>query len=106
MGSVFLVPTALASSKKVITFLKNKSFQIVTTFLEKKGISYNKYEYQTPCALVFGMESIGLNENWYNVSDQNLVIPMSDNIDSLNLSVSAAIFMYEATRKNNRLEKK
>ncbi|MGA0895645.1 MAG: TrmH family RNA methyltransferase, partial [Flavobacteriaceae bacterium] len=49
-------------------------------------------------------ESTGLENSWSKASHHNLIIPMHSSIDSLNLSVSAGILMYEAARKNKRLE--
>ena len=51
-----------------------------------------------------GTESTGLDSLWLEKTDQNLIIPMDKNIDSLNLSVSAGILMYEAQRKNKQFE--
>jgi TrmH family RNA methyltransferase len=48
-----------------------------------------------------GAESTGLTTSWLKATDQNLIIPMDKSIDSLNLSVSAGILMYEAQVKNN-----
>ena len=105
LGSIFLLPSALASSSEVISYLNKKSFSIVTAALEPDAIPYNQYDYKTPCALILGTESTGLETNWLEAAHQSLIIPMSKSIDSLNLSVSAGILMYEAQRKNNRLEK-
>jgi len=49
-----------------------------------------------------GTESTGLDQLWLNETNQNLMIPMADEVDSLNLSVSAGILMYECQRKNKR----
>ena len=73
--------------------------------LEPDAIPYNPSDYKTPCALILGTESSGLATNWLEAAHQSLIIPMAKTVDSLNLSVSAGILMYEAQRKNNRLEK-
>ena len=46
-----------------------------------------------------GTESAGLDSLWLEKTDQNLIIPMDKDIDSLNLSVSAGILLYVAQRK-------
>ena len=66
-----------------------------------KALNYNKYHYKKPCAIVMGTESAGLTKSWIEATDQHLIIPMDKSIDSLNLSVSAGILMYEAQVKNN-----
>jgi len=104
LGSLFLLPTAIASTKEVIAFLNQKDFAIATTSLKSNAVPYNLFDYKTPCALVMGAESTGLENHWSKSSHHNLIIPMNTSIDSLNLSVSAGILMYEAALKNNRLE--
>ncbi len=105
LGTLFMMPTAIARSEEVIAFLNERSFAIATAALRPHAIQYDKYEYKTPCALIMGAESTGLESGWLEASHQHLIIPMSKNVDSLNLSVSAGILMYEAQRKNNRLVK-
>lgn len=104
LGSVFLLPTAMAPSEKVISFLNDKGFNIVTAAINKNAIRYDLFDYKTPCALVMGTESSGLDDLWMKNTNQNIIIPMDKTIDSLNLSVSAGILMYEAKRKNNLLK--
>ena len=101
LGSVFLVPTALAPSFEVIAYLKKNAYKILTAAIEPNALNYNKYHYKKPCAIVMGAESTGLTESWIEATDQHLIIPMDKSIDSLNLSVSAGILMYEAQVKNN-----
>ncbi|MDC3240830.1 RNA methyltransferase [Flavobacteriaceae bacterium] len=104
LGSIFLLPSALAPSSEVISYLNTKSFAIVAAAIEPNAIPYDQYKYNTPCALVLGTESTGLEANWLQAAHQSLIIPMAKTVDSLNLSVSAGILMYEAQRKNKRLE--
>ena len=103
LGCIFLLPTAVASSDEVIAFLNDKEFYIATAVIHPDAIPYNKFEYKTPCALVMGTESTGLDNSWLKASHQHLSIPMSENVDSLNLSVSAGILMYEA--RANKIER-
>ena len=102
LGSVFLLPTAIATSAEVITFLKEQKITITTAAIHPTAIAYDQYDYSPPCALVMGTESTGLDKLWLEQTNQNLIIPMAKEVDSLNLSVSAGILMYESQRKNNR----
>ena len=104
LGSVFLVPTALAPSSEVIKYLKNNAYKIVTAAIMPNALNYNKYHYKPPCAIIMGTESTGLSTPWLESTDQNIIIPMDNSIDSLNLSVSAGILMYEAKVRKNKLE--
>ena len=104
LGSIFLIPSAIGDSLEVISFLKKKSICIATAAIHPEAINYNDFDYSTPCAIIMGTESSGLDSLWLEKTDQNLIIPMDKDIDSLNLSVSAGILMYEAQRKNKQFE--
>jgi TrmH family RNA methyltransferase len=54
-------------------------------------------------AIVVGTEADGLTEEWLQASDQNIIIPMSGSIDSMNVSVAAGILIFEAKRQRNFL---
>ncbi len=105
LGSVFLVPTAIAPSFEVIAYLKKNGYKILTAAIDPDAMIYNKYHYKKPCAIIIGTESTGLSNPWLEATDQHLIIPMHKSIDSLNLSVSAGILIYEAQGRNNKLEK-
>ena len=105
LGDIFKIPTAIESNENVASFLKKKEFNILTTFIKKDSVRYDLFDYQLPCALVIGSESEGLSNLWSKVASENLVIPMAKKSNSLNLSVSAGILIYEAVRKNNKLDK-
>ena len=63
--------------------------------------SYEYYDYDmTPAtAIVMGTESTGLTNQWREAADAHIRIPMLGRLDSLNVSVSSAILMYEAVRQ-------
>lgn len=104
LGSIFLIQTALASSKEIISFLNKNSFNIGAAVISKDSINYDSFDYKTPCAIVLGAENSGLDNCWLELNNRKLIIPMAEEIDSLNLSVSAGILMYEARRKNIAFE--
>lgn len=105
LGCLFLLQTAIASSDEVIEYLKEKEVFIATAAIDLDAVNYNQFDYKTPCAIVMGNESNGLNTNWLKASHQHLIIPMSKDVDSLNLSVSAGILMYEAKAKKIERQK-
>ena len=63
--------------------------------------SYEYYDYDMTqgTAIVMGTESTGLTQQWREAADAHIRIPMLGRLDSLNVSVSAAILMYEAVRQ-------
>ena len=84
----------VASIFGMIKYLKENKITIATAAINSKAVPYDQFEYTPPCALVMGTESTGLDQLWLNETNQNLMIPMADEVDSLNLSVSAGILMY------------
>ena len=98
IGGVFSVPTAVCTSEECIVFLKANGIKILTAQLQD---SYEYYDYDMThaTAIVMGTESTGLTNQWREAADAHIRIPMLGRLDSLNVSVSAAILMYEAVRQ-------
>lgn len=103
IGGVFNVPTAACSTKECIAFLKQQGIHILTAQLQD---SYDYYDYDMTqaTAIVMGTESTGLTDAWRKAADAHIRIPMLGRLDSLNVSVSAAILMYEAVRQRRKSE--
>lgn len=104
LGGLFFVPIAVASSTEILSYLKYHKFTIATAALSDNSISSQNFDYPLPSALVVGSEDCGVSPIWLEEATQIVKIPMSTNIDSLNLSVSAGILMYEALSKNGLLK--
>lgn len=98
IGCVFTNQTAAATSDETIAWLKEKQIKIFCTYLGG-SIPYTSASFQQPCAIVMGSESSGLTDGWIKNSDTNIIIPMKGKIDSMNVSVSAAIVVFEALRQ-------
>ena len=104
IGGVFSVPVAIGTSAECITFLKEQGIRILTAQLQD-SYEYYDYDMTQATAIVMGTESTGLTQQWREAADAHIRIPMLGRLDSLNVSVSAAILMYEAVRqrKTNHL---
>ena len=102
IGGIFSVPTVACSSEACIAFLKARGIRILTAQLQD---SYDYYDYDMvlATAIVMGTESTGLTNIWREAADAHIRIPMLGRLDSLNVSVSAAILMYEAVRQRNKV---
>ncbi len=102
IGALFTVPTVVCSSAECIDFLKAHHIRILTAQLQD---SYDYYDYDMAhaTAIVMGTESTGLTDIWRQAADVHIRIPMLGRLDSLNVSVSAAILMYEAVRQRNKI---
>ena len=100
IGACFTVPTAVCSSEECIAFLKAHSVQILTAQLQDSELYYDT-DMTVPTAIVMGTESTGLTNVWREAADAHIRIPMLGRLDSLNVSVSAAILLYEAVRQRS-----
>ena len=65
----------------------------------QNSTSYHAQDFTQPTALVVGTEATGLSELWREKATQNIIIPMQGEIDSMNVSVAAAILIFEAKRQ-------
>jgi len=106
IGSVFLLPCISDTSKNIITYLKEKGFFIYSASLKKNAISYFEETYKQPTAIVVGSEDNGLSKIWLDNSYKNIIIPMDGHIDSLNVSVAAAILLYEIQKQRKLYKNK
>ena len=100
IGAIFTVPVVTASSEETIKWLKDNNIQILTAQLQDSQWYYDT-SMLGPTAIVMGTESTGLTQIWRNAADAHIRIPMLGRLDSLNVSVSAAILLFEAVRQRN-----
>lgn len=100
IGGIFTVPVAAASSEEAIGWLKSHGIKIYTAQLQDSEWYYDT-DMTCGAAIVMGTEATGLTDIWREAADAHIKIPMLGRLDSLNVSVSAAILMYEAVRQRN-----
>jgi TrmH family RNA methyltransferase len=98
IGAVFTVPVVAAPSADIIAFLKARGIQILTAQLQDSSLYYDM-DMCRGTAIVMGTESTGLTPVWRQAADAHIRIPMLGRLDSLNVSVSAAILLFEAVRQ-------
>ena len=97
-GAFFSVPCVACTSEECIAFLKQNHIQILTAQLQDSELYYDT-DMRQATAIVMGTEATGLTNQWREAADAHIRIPMLGITDSLNVSVSAAILMYEAVRQ-------
>lgn len=100
VGGIFSVPCVACNSAECIEFLKQRGIQILTAQLQDSHLYYDT-DMRQATAIVMGTEATGLTDQWRLAADAHIRIPMLGRIDSLNVSVSAAILMYEAVRQRS-----
>ena len=98
VGCLFTNQIATGSTEEVIDYLMQKNINFYSATLQN-STSYDTQNYTLPTALVVGTEATGLSELWRKKATQNIIIPMQGEIDSMNVSVAAAILIFEAKRQ-------
>ena len=101
VGAFFNVPTVACTSEECIQWLKSHDIQILTAQLQDSHYYYET-DMSRATAIVMGTESTGLTDKWRQAADAHIKIPMLGIGDSLNVSVSAAILMFEAVRQRQQ----
>lgn len=97
-GTVFTVPLAAASTPDVLAWLRENDVRIVTARVEADRL-YTEADLTGRLALVLGAEADGLTDAWIGDDIEAVRLPMLGVADSLNVSVSAAVLLYEARRQ-------
>ncbi|QDT13093.1 TrmH family RNA methyltransferase [Planctomycetes bacterium K23_9] len=101
LGAVFTVPAVSDSIENVQVFLQKHSIRVLAARVESSS-EMGDADLSTPLAIVLGNESSGLQDRWQSVGESEVHgvrIPMHGHVDSLNISVSAAVLAFEATRR-------
>lgn len=97
MGSVFHVPLVKVRTEEFLAWRPSFSGQVVGTHL-KGSVDFRSADYREPAILLMGTEQSGLTEPMAAACDTLVRIPMMGGADSLNLSVSTGIALYEMRR--------
>ncbi|MEB8329610.1 RNA methyltransferase [Flavobacteriaceae bacterium KMM 6897] len=100
VGCVFTNQIGIGSTNEVIDFLKINNIAIYCAALTASE-KYTKINFAEASAIVVGTEATGLSSEWLESSTKNIIIPMEGEIDSMNVSVSAAIVIFEAKRQRD-----
>lgn len=108
VGSIFANQIITGTTNEIISFLKEHNIAIYAAELEA-SVSYTTIDYTKATAIVVGTEATGLEKIWLENATRNIIIPMQGKIDSMNVSVAAAILIFEARRQRGfipqRIEK-
>ena len=100
VGCIFTTQIATATTSETIAFLQSTKTKIFCAALSASE-PYTNIDYSGSTAIVVGTEATGLSQEWLQNANQNIIIPMRGEIDSMNVSVSAAIIIFEALRQRS-----
>ena len=97
-GTIFSVPLAAGTTAETLEWLTSRGIRVVAARVDAADV-YAEADLTGPLALVMGAEADGLSDAWQSDEVRAVRIPMLGVADSLNVSVSAAILLYEARRQ-------
>ncbi len=97
-GTVFSVPVVEGDNASALKWLKSSKLRIVAA-TPSVDETYSDMDLSQPSAIAVGTEDEGLSDFWLSNADAKVKIPMLGKVNSLNVSVSTALIVYEALRQ-------
>ena len=91
-----------ATTIKAIRMLRGNGFRIAAAHLSDKSIDFRNLDYTLPIAILMGTEKYGVSKAALEEVDEEIRVPMHGMVASLNVSVAAAVILYEAERQRRR----
>ena len=100
VGTVFSMPVAAASAADAAAWLRGREIRVVASIVDAERL-HIEADLRGPLAIVLGSEATGLSDAWRTPDVEALRLPMAGVADSLNVSVAAAVLLYEAWRQRH-----
>lgn len=97
-GTVFSVPVVECDNASALEWIRSHKMQVIAA-TPSAGENYSAVDMTRPTAIAVGTEDEGLSEFWMENADVKVRIPMLGKVNSLNVSVSTALIVYEALRQ-------
>lgn len=100
MGSHVWVNTQThATTAHAIEHFQQQNMQVLVTNIDERAVDFREIDYTIPTAIILGQEKSGATQDAIALADKSILIPMVGMVQSLNVSVAAALIMYEAQRQ-------
>ena len=100
-GAIFTVPVMETNSGQALVFLQRLGIRVLAA-TPSADEEYTRQDLRGPLAIVVGTEDEGLSEFWLSQADLKVKIPMRGQVNSLNVSVSTALIVYESLRQRGQ----
>lgn len=97
-GTLFTVPAIETDNLTALKWLQKNQIRIIASSPDGKT-PYTNASYKESVCILVGTEDAGLSDFWKDNADMIVTIPMSGKVNSLNVSTSTAILLYEAVRQ-------
>jgi TrmH family RNA methyltransferase len=103
LGCIFTMPVVTSTTEHTIMWLRSNKIAMYATALTATHF-YHENDFRHASAIIMGSEANGLSQKWMDETDHLIKIPMNGKIDSMNVSASAAIVVFEALRQRNFIQ--
>lgn len=90
-----------ASLADALDTLRGSGWRLVAAHPHESARDFREIDYTRRTAIVLGSELEGLEQEAINAADETITIPMAGMVESLNVSVAAALILYEAQRQRS-----
>jgi RNA methyltransferase, TrmH family len=100
VGTVFSMPVAAASAAEAAAWLRGRAVRVVASIVDAERL-HIEADLRGPLAIVLGSEATGLSDAWRTPEVEAVRLPMAGVADSLNVSIAAAVLLYEAWRQRH-----
>ena len=98
-GAINFIPICKVKSlRSTANFLKESGLKLVSC-TEKGDKKFYDADLTSPCCIILGSEKDGISNSLMDISDESLNIPMKGNVESLNVSSSASVILFEVVRQ-------
>lgn len=100
-GALLRLPVCREQNlKTVVNLAKQCGYQVVAA-TEKGAVHYREVDFRKPTLLIMGNEETGISTELLKMSDVRAKLPIVGEVASLNVSVAAGVFMYEALEQRS-----
>lgn len=93
-----------ASVESAIEVLRKRSFSVVAAHRSAHSIDFRDYDFTAPTCVLLGQELEGVTETALSLVDAQVHVPMHGMVESLNVSVAAAVILFEAQRQREKTD--
>jgi tRNA (guanosine-2'-O-)-methyltransferase len=94
--------TTYTSIQEGVADLKGRGFQVLAAHLSDSAQPYDQLDFTQPTAFLMGAELEGVSDEAAELVDGHVIIPMQGMVESLNVSVVAALLLSEACRQRRQ----
>jgi tRNA G18 (ribose-2'-O)-methylase SpoU len=103
MGTIFKLPIVESINlRESMETLKGAGLRTIAAHAHTEQQSVSQVDFTSDCVVVLGNEEKGISPNILELCDEQVVIPMQNEVDSLNVGTAGAIFLYEVSRQRGK----